>query len=262
MTPIARFAILTCTAATFVGTTCAALAGDTGPSPAAGAAPLRVGVAPNSPPMIFKEGKSVVGIEADFAKALGRELGREIKFVEMPFADLIDSLNDNKIDIIMSSMSRTTARQFRVAFSDPYFRVAQMGLVRAEDKYRYALLGNSIADQAIGVKKGTTGDLVAQQEFTRCRIKYYDSGEDAAKALKKKKIAMFINDSTLIWYLAGVHEADGLIVAPMLMSDETLGWAMRRSDRQLTDAVNAFLKKISANGEFKEIMHHWIPALQ
>jgi polar amino acid transport system substrate-binding protein len=212
--------------------------------------------------MIFKEGKNLVGVEADFAKALGRELGREIKFVEMPFADLIDALNDNKIDIIMSSMSMTTARQFRVAFSDPYFRVAQMGLVRAEDKYRYALLGNSLADQAIGVKKGTTGDLVAQQEFARSKIKYYDSGEDAAKALKKKKIAMFINDSTLIWYLAGVHEADGLIAAPMLMSDEALGWAMRRSDPELTSAVNAFLKKILANGEYKGIMHRWVPALQ
>jgi polar amino acid transport system substrate-binding protein len=262
MSPIARFGFLTSAAVLFLGATCAAPAADTAPLPAAAAAPLRVGVAPNSPPMIYKEGNNIVGVEADFAKGLGRELGREIKFVEMPFADLIDALNDNKIDIIMSSMSRTIARQFRVAFSDPYFRVAQMGLVRAEDKYRYALLGSSIAGEAIGVKKATTGDLVAQQEFTRCKIKYYDSGEDAAKALKKKKIAMFINDSTLIWYLAGVHEADGLVAAPMLMSDETLAWAMRRSDGQLTDAVNAFLKKIVANGEYKEIIHRWIPALQ
>jgi len=229
---------------------------------ASGSSPLRIGVAPNSPPMIFKEGKNIVGVEADFAQALGRQLGRPIQFVELPWEDLIDALEANKIDIIMSSMSVTRARQMRVAFSDPYLRVGQMALVRAEDKFKYLPLGNSLATQTIGLKKATTGDLLVQQEFPRAKRKYFVSGDEAARAVMKKKIDLFLTDSTMIWYLAGKYEADGLVAAPMAFSDEILAWGVRRSEPQLLESVNSFLKKGSASGELDRMLHRWIPKFQ
>jgi polar amino acid transport system substrate-binding protein len=224
--------------------------------------PLRVGVAPVSPPMIFKEGTRIVGVEADFAQALGKELGREITFVELAWEDLIDGLNDGKIDIIMSSMSVTRARQFRVAFSDPYLRVGQMALVRAKEQARYGLLVNSLADRTIGVRKGTTGDLLVQQEFPRAKRKYYKSDDEAAVALGKGKIDLFIDDSTMVWYLAGVYESKGLTVVPHVLSNEILAWGTRRSDDRLRESANAFLRKIQASGELNRILHRWIPKFQ
>src|SRR5262249_21310708 len=52
---------------------------------AAGAVPkaLGGGVTGFSPPMIYREGGKIVGVEADFAAALGRELARPVKFVEV-----------------------------------------------------------------------------------------------------------------------------------------------------------------------------------
>ena len=223
---------------------------------------LRVGVTANSPPMVFKQGNDIVGLEADFARALGRELGREIQFIEVPWEDLIDALEENKIDIIMSSMSITRARQFRIAFCDPYLRISQMALVRAADRYRFAPFSTSMANLAVGVKKATTGDLLVQQEFPKAKRKYYRSGDDAAKALKKGSIELFIDDSTMIWYLAGTYEADGLVVAPMTLSDELLAWGVRRSDAELLASVNEFLKKFKASGELDKIMQRWIPKFQ
>ncbi len=221
---------------------------------------LRVGVAPNLPPMIYKEGKNIVGVEADLAQAIGRELHRPIKFVELPWPDLIDSLEANQIDIIMSSMSVTRARQTRVAFSEPYLRIGQMALVRADG--RYSLLSGSLGTQTIGVKKATTGNLLVQQEFPRAKRKYFDSGDDAAKALRKKKIDLYFSDSTMIWYLAGKYEGEGLVVAPPVFSDETLAWAMRKSDAKLLESVNQALKGMAASGELKQVLKRWIPKFQ
>jgi ABC-type amino acid transport substrate-binding protein len=214
------------------------------------------------PPMIFKEGKEVAGVEADLAKALGRELGRPIKFVEIPWTDLIDSLEADKIDIIMSSMSVTRARMARVKFSEPYLRVGQMALVRGEDKFKYAPLGNSLAKETIGLKKATTGDLLVQQEFPKAKRKYFDTGDEAAKALSKKKIDLYFSDSTLIYYLSGKYENDGLVAAPLIFSDETLAWAMRRSDEQLTQAVNKALKTMTESGELGKVLRRWIPKFE
>ncbi len=230
---------------------------------AADAAPaLRVGVAPVSPPMIFKEGTRIVGLEADFAQALGKELGRPVQFVELPWEELIDALNDDKIDIIMSSMSVTPARQFRVAFSIPYLRIGQMVLVRGDEKYRGGFLSRSLAGQTVGLRKGTTGDLLVQQEFPKAKRKYFKSDDEGAIALSKGRIDLFIDDSTMIWYLAGVYEAKGLTVTPLVLSQEVLGWGMKRSDTTLQAAANAFLQKAQASGELDRILHRWIPKLQ
>ena len=110
--------------------------------------------------------------------------------------------------------------------------------------------------------KATTGDLLVQQEFPRAKRKYYDSGEDAAKALLKKKIDLYFSDSTMIWYLAGTYEAKGLTVLPLALSDEVLAWGMRRSDTPLQQSVAAFLKKARASGEADQIVRRWIPRFQ
>jgi polar amino acid transport system substrate-binding protein len=226
------------------------------------ASPLRVGVAPVSPPMIYKEAGRIVGLEADFAQALGQHLGRPVTFVEFAWEDLIDALINDKIDIIMSSMSVTRPRQFRIAFSDPYLRIGQMGLIRGDDPRRASLFGSSLVDRTIGLRKGTTGDLLVQQEFPRSKRKYYKSDEDGALALSKGKIELFIDDSTMIWYLAGAYETKGLTVVPVVLTEEVLGWGMRRSDASLQQSVNAFLKKIQAGGEWNQTVHRWIPKLQ
>jgi polar amino acid transport system substrate-binding protein len=233
-----------------------------GAGAAEAATPLRVGVAPVSPPMIYKEGGKVVGVEADLAQALGKELGRPIQFVEVPWEDLIDALANNKIDIIMSSMSVTRARQFRLAFSDPYMRVGQMALVRADEKQGANMFSMSLAKRKVGLRKGTTGDLVVQQDFPRADRKYYKTDEDGAQALIKGKIDLFVDDSTMIWYLAGTYEAKGLTVAPVMLSDEVLAWGMRRSDTALQESVNAYLRKAKASKELDKLLHRWIPRLQ
>ena len=71
---------------------------------------LRVGVSPDAPPLVFKENDKIVGLEADLAAALAVHLGKELVLVERPWDELIPSLTDNQIDIIMSGMSFTVAR--------------------------------------------------------------------------------------------------------------------------------------------------------
>lgn len=223
---------------------------------------LRVGVSPELPPMIFKQGKELVGVEADLARALGQQLGRSIQFIELPWPELIDNLLADRVDIIMSSVSVTPARQARVQFSKPYLRVSQMALIRTEDKYRNLNFGNGIVNQTLGARKATTSDFMLQQEYPRAKRKYFNNGDEAARALIKKKIDLFFSDSPLTWYLAGKYEAEGLTAAPMLFSEELLAWAMRPTDAELIAAVNKAVDEMKAKGQMSVILRRWIPKLQ
>lgn len=218
---------------------------------------LRVGVSPIYPPMVFKQGKELVGVEVDLAREFAESLGRKVSFVELPWEDQVEALNGRRIDIIMSSMSITLPRRQVVDFTHPYLKIAQMTLVRAEDQHRYLLGFPARPPGTIGVLKATTGEFLVQREFPKATRKVFKTEADAVQALKKKKIDLFISDSTLIWYLAGAHANDGVVTVPIALSEEQLGWGIRKGDEKFVTTANNFLQTASQNGTLKKVFRRW-----
>jgi polar amino acid transport system substrate-binding protein len=227
---------------------------------------LRVGVSPTAPPLIYKEGDDIVGLEADLAKGLAKSLGKSLRFIELPWEDQIEALLDNRTDIVMSGMSITIPRQYRIAFSDPYFRTGQMPLVRKQDKidkYKYTLGYYGILTMApilrIGVVKGTTGEFFGRKDFGSAKkITPFLTAKEAVSALKDRDIDLFIYDAPMIYALAAENEAD---VAPLLtlLTEEYLGWGMRKNNEELLAAANAFIKKLRKDGELLPMVNRWLP---
>jgi polar amino acid transport system substrate-binding protein len=114
----------------------------------------------------------------------------------------------------------------------------------------------------IGVIKATTGDFLVQQEFPKSKRKEYRSAQDAAKALAKKKIDLFISDSPTVWWLAGMNETEGLTVVRVFLSQEQLAWAVSRSNTGLLQSVNDALDKMQKDGRAAAIVKRWIPLFQ
>jgi ABC-type amino acid transport substrate-binding protein len=231
-------------------------------SVAADAGVLRVGVSPNSQPMVFKQGERIVGVEADLAESMGRELGRRVVFVEEKWENLIDALCADRIDIIMSSMSITPGRSYQILFTEPYLTVGQIALTRDSENYSYILSLRTQAKNGVGVKPGTTADFLMRQEFPQLPRKYFSTGEEAAEALRKKKIDLFVSDAPMIWHLAAINEAKGLAVMPVVLRKEELGWGIRRGNTELLAAANAFIKKARDNGELNRTFKKWMPGFQ
>lgn len=221
------------------------------------AAPLRVGISPVFPPMAFKQGKALVGAEVDFARALGAHLNRPVLFIELPWKDQIDALTAGQTDIIMSSMSITPARLHLVHFSQPYLNVGQMALVPRSELHRYLLGFPSTLPGVVGVLPATTGDFMVQRDFPRTKVKKFKNSADAVAALQRRKISLFISDSTLVWHLAARHAADGLAVVPQPLSDEQLAWAMRKTDDPLHASINQFISQSLQDGSLVKTLRRW-----
>ena len=219
--------------------------------------PLRVGVSPVFPPMVFKQGGQLAGVEVDLARALGGSLGRTVTFVELPWEEQIEALRAGRTDIIRSSMSITTARRQVMDFSKPYLLVGQMTLVRREDKNDYILGLPPMMAKSVGVLRATTGDFLVQREYPKAKRKVFKSEDEVVKALLKKKIDLFIGDSTLVWYLAGLHSVDGLTVVSIPLSEEALAWGIRKGDDQILSGADQFLQKASADGTLNRIFRRW-----
>jgi polar amino acid transport system substrate-binding protein len=208
--------------------------------------------------MVFKQGRDLAGAEVDLARALGEHLKRPVTFVELPWADQIPALRAGRIDIIMSSLSVTPSRAYVIDFSQPYMIVAQSPLVRREDQNAYTLGIAVDTDQTLGALKATTGEFLVQRDFPKARRKVFSSPEEAAQALRKKKIDLFIADSTLVWYLAGLHATDGLAAVPLSLNQEQVAWGIRKGNDDLLQRVNAFLDKTTKDGSLNRTLRRWM----
>ena len=231
---------------------------ESGQRTATPASVLRIGVTPNVPPMIFKRGREFVGVEADLARLLAAELGKAPEFVEVPWEEQIEALRSGRTDIIMSSMSVTPARATRIEFTQPYMRSGQMAVVRRSEAAGLRI-GMFSTDYRVGAQKATTGDFFVQQEMPRAKRVTYSNAEAGAKAVRKKRIDVFIHDAPVAWWLASENEAEGLTVIPVLLTEEYLAWGIRKENAELVQATNQFVEKLRQNGQLQNIVRTWIP---
>jgi ABC-type amino acid transport substrate-binding protein len=223
---------------------------------------LRVGVTSTYPPIVFRQGGQVTGVEADLARLLGTRIGRPAYFVEIPWDQQIDALLAGRTDIIMSGMSVTEARTVRIAFSEPYLDAGLVAAVRTEDARRYgsreALLQ---APVAVGVIERTTGDVFVQQNFPNARRVALTVASDGALALRRRTIDMFVHDAPSIAWLVSANEAD-LAGIWHPLNKEQLAWGLRRADAQLLAQVNESLTAWRRDGTLDGVLARWLPNLK
>lgn len=222
---------------------------------------LRVGVTSNAPPLIYLKNNRVTGLEADLAKKLGQFTGKRIKFVELKWDDQIPALESNRIDIIMSGMSITTARQYRLAFTNPYLRSGQILLVRLAEKAQfttgiYSLMNSS---HVIGTVKDTTGDLFITKTINGVEVKNYKTSDEAVEALIKKDIDAFVYDAPMICHYAAINENNKLTPILSLTTEEYIAWGIRKEDGELLNQANAFIADLKSKQQLQRIIRTWIP---
>jgi polar amino acid transport system substrate-binding protein len=221
---------------------------------------LRVGVTPNAPPLIFKQANEIVGLEADFARELAKYLDKKLRFVELKWEDQIPALLENRIDIIMSGMTRTALREVRISFTNRYLESGQMALIRREDAARFSTGIFSLStSSAIGVIENTFGEYFVDERYSSVEKKTFSTPQAAVKAVIEKKIDMFIYDGPMVLYLASENENKGLTALFALLTKEDLAWGVRKDNTDLLNSANSFLRNPENEEKLRKMTQYWIP---
>jgi len=220
---------------------------------------FRIGIAPHYPPLAFKFRGELVGVEVDFAQQLGKDMDKQITFVETPWPELIPALVNGKIDIIMSGMSVTAERAKLISFTEPYMHIGQMALVRAKDQGAYSTVDRLFdTTSRVSFVSDTTGEQVAKVIFSRAKLVPQPTVEDGVAALRKGTIDVFIHDAPTIWRIGGNPGETQLIGLYWPLSEEPLAWAVRKIDVPLQFALSQKVKDWKLSGRLQQLMSRWI----
>lgn len=223
---------------------------------------LRVGVTPNYPCLIHKAPETglISGFEAESAALLAKRLQSRLQFVELEWEEQIPALERREVDIIMSAMSITEMRKLQVAFSEPYLTISQMALTTKDSAEKFPSAEAILATgKAIGVEKGTTGDVFVLRYCPTAEPFFFSSPDAAVQALRDKRIDLFIDDGPVLRSYAAEYADEGLVLLKTRLTSEELAWAVRRDDPALLKAVNSALATWKKDGTLQLLLKKWLP---
>ena len=207
---------------------------------------------------IAPDGHTVVGMDADLAKALAGVMGLKANIVNATFDSIIPGLASGKYDMGASSFTDTKAREKTVDFVD-YF-------VAGETFYTKASGGtsiNTIADicgKTVAVEKGTTQQTDAEAQSKKCggkavKVLTFPDQNGANLALSSGRAQVGMADSPVAAYQ--VEKSNGQFkLSGQPYGTAPYGIAIPK-DSGLAPVVLAGLQALMKNGQYESILKKW-----
>ncbi|WP_291423708.1 ABC transporter substrate-binding protein [Deinococcus sp.] len=221
---------------------------------------LVLGTDPTFAPFEFKGSDGQIqGLDIDIARAVARELGVKLDIRAVGFGALMpQSVTSGRVDLAVSAITITPERARIVGFSQPYYRSAQVFIVRAGNPGGFAWPAGSVRGKTIGVQANTTGQFVANDllKSKGVTIKVYDDFAAGLADVRAGRVAALIGDAPTVADLKGrlpgqFEQAGQALVA------EDYGLVFQKGS-DLAAAVNKTLARLRASGEYQQLLNKWI----
>jgi polar amino acid transport system substrate-binding protein len=220
---------------------------------------LVVGTTGTQPPMTATNKKGeIIGLDVDISRAMASAMGVKLKFVPMPFAELLPALEAGKVDMVLSGMTITAERNKKVAFVGPYIVTGKGILAVAE---RFAALkeakGLDTPEVTVAALKDSTSQKFAETSISKAKLILVSSYDEAIDLLLKSKIDVIVADFQFCALTAYRNQKKGLIAGQSPLTFEPLGIAMAE-DTLLINWVQNFMNLFQGSGELKKVNEKWL----
>ena len=209
------------------------------------------------PPYEYYDGDQVVGIDAEFAKAVADKLGLELVIEDTKFDSIIVGVQSGKYDIGCAGMTVTEERLQSVNFTSTYATGIQSVIVPEGSEITDVdtLLDG---DYIVGVQIGTTGDIYMTDDVGEDRIDRYQKGTDAIIALTSGKVDAVVIDNEPAKAFVAANE--GLVILDTAYAEEEYAMCLSKDNEDLLNAINGALDELEKDGTLDAIVAKYIPA--
>lgn len=212
----------------------------------------------DAPPFAFVENFKNVGFEIDLGEALGKEMGRQVKWVKQRFnvPTFASTLEVGRADAVLSSLTLTEKRKQYFNFTRPYFRTSlAVAAPRDVDWDKQAFKNGLNSKVKVGVLRRSTGEEWARKNLKATR-KTYTSPERLARAMKNREVGIILVDKPiLIWTMANRHYKFKIVEEGIDRQDYAI--AVSKTNQKLLEELNTALEKLDADGVYDSIYEKW-----
>jgi polar amino acid transport system substrate-binding protein len=215
--------------------------------------------APNE--FIGADGHTVVGLDADLAKALGQVLGLKVNVINATFATIIPGLASGKYDLGISSFTDTKEREKTVDFVT-YFVAGTSFYVKSDGGPTIRSLAD-LCGRTVAVEQGTTQQADAQAQAEKCKsagkpgmtVQVFNDQNAVNLALSSGRAQVAMADSPVAAYQ--VKQSNGTFkVTGSPYGTAPYGIAIPKNNG-MADPILAAVKHLMSDGTYTKILGKW-----
>lgn len=207
------------------------------------------------------DGKTIIGMDPDLAKALGEVMGIKVVVKNATFDSILPGLAANKYDLGMSSFTDTKEREKTVDMVT-YLIAGTSFYTAATDGTEVTGL-DDLCGLTVAVEKGTTQADDAEAQSEKCEsagkkpvtVQVFTDQNAANLALTSGRAQIGMADSPVAAYI--VKQSDGKLVSTGQAYGEAPYGVAINKESNLAPAILAGMKALIAGGQYKAILAKW-----
>jgi polar amino acid transport system substrate-binding protein len=201
----------------------------------------------------------LIGLEVDLVRALADTMNVKVRFVEIPFAELIPALERGEIDLAVAGMTITPERNARVAFAGPYFVSGNTLLARtrelAETEDPAQLDDPKLS---FAVLEASTSASFVRAHMPKARLVTMSDNEAGVKALLAGEVDGVISDLQVCTIARWRNPDAELYLRYAPFTTEPLGIALPPDSPLFLNLVTNYLNTLEETGALAQLKAKWL----
>jgi polar amino acid transport system substrate-binding protein len=215
---------------------------------------IRVATDATFPPFeFFKDGKRT-GFDIELIELLGKTMGKKVEWTDIDFKGLIPGLVSRRFDVASSAIYITEERRRVVNFTDPYYPGGLVVLTKASNTA--IKQPSDLAGKKVSVQVGTKSANYLKEYYPQAERIEVEKNQEMFNLVEIGRA-----DAAVTGKPAAIEYAKtrpGMKVLEKQVSIELYGYAVRKDLPQLTEEMNAALKKVKLDGSYDKLVQKWL----
>jgi polar amino acid transport system substrate-binding protein len=202
----------------------------------------------------FEEGDppDYEGFDIDVINAIADKLDLETEIRNVPLNTILAG-DAADLDLSISAIRITPAREKRVDFSNPYFIDSLSLLVRDDSEMQS--VDDIAAGTVIGVEDGSASERYARTDTQTSEVRAFSTGGEASDALFNSDVDAVIASGPAAE--EAIETRDELIVADVIPTNEAYGIVVPEDSDALRRAVNSALRELSEDETLTDLYEEY-----
>ncbi|MBI5771090.1 MAG: transporter substrate-binding domain-containing protein [Verrucomicrobia bacterium] len=227
----------------------------------AGAAPLRVGIEPDTQPLslLDSDGRPS-GFAPDLIRAVAAGAGLEVEFVAASWENIFADFRGGRIDVL-AACGRNAERDRQMIFSVPHIDLKTGVFINSSQRPPASL--DDLEHRLLGTTRASLSDAFAGRRGWK-RVVYFDTLPQALAALDRGEIEVVMASQVVTSYYVreyGFRRVSLTSVEAPGLSYE-LHMAVPPGETALLYALNRSLVHLRVDGTYDRIYERWIGPLE
>jgi ABC-type amino acid transport substrate-binding protein len=217
---------------------------------------MRIGVDASYPPFAVATADDLFGLDIDLGQALAERIDVPVRFVNMGFDGIYDSLKADQVDVVISALLVDPSRMGDVLYTQSYFDAGLVLVAPAGSPYQTM---TDMSGHSLAYEFGSQADLTAHRWLRRIppfETRPYELPTHALDAVRLGEADAALVDATSARLYLRDHrewEAQYEYVTHALYA-----MALRIDRGRTWDVVNRALGSMIEDGTLEAILERWL----